>query len=311
VVLTGTTNVFSFNGRGELSPYVGGAENRVTLFNGHYTNIRIFAPQINTSAYPYIRDCEIVNTIDADSGSTDPLQLVDSYFTTTGGASFDFDCTNGVEFHISGGWNDIVVANLAAGQTLVYYGWGKLTLAASCTGGTVRYVSHVEVTDLASGAVTEDIVSTPDPDVAAIKAVTDVLPNAGALTDLSTQVSVDAVKTVVDLIVLDTNELQTDDIPTLIATAQADLDTITGADGAVLLSGTQTSIDAIKAVTDAANSIDGKTLQEALRIISAVVAGIITDADTATETFKGLDGVTDRAIITVDEDGNRTGVAYP
>lgn len=38
----------------------------------------------------------------------------------------------------------------------------------------------------------------------------------------------------VDAILADTNELQTDDVPGLIATAQADLDTLTGTDGATL-----------------------------------------------------------------------------
>jgi hypothetical protein len=49
-----------------------------------------------------------------------------------------------------------------------------------------------------------------------------------------------------DIIAVDT----TTDIPALIATAQADLDTITGADGVNLLSATQTSINAIEADTN-------------------------------------------------------------
>jgi hypothetical protein len=44
--------------------------------------------------------------------------------------------------------------------------------------------------------------------------------------------------------------MQTDDVPGLIATAQADLDIITGASGVVLLTATQASIDAIEADTN-------------------------------------------------------------
>lgn len=57
--------------------------------------------------------------------------------------------------------------------------------------------------------------------------------------------------------------------------------------------------------------VDGKTLQEALQIIAAVLAGEIIDAGTGTETFKGLDGSTDRVVVTVDAQGNRSVVVYP
>lgn len=57
--------------------------------------------------------------------------------------------------------------------------------------------------------------------------------------------------------------------------------------------------------------IDGKTLPAAVQIVSAIVAGKITGAGTGTETFKGLDGATTRAVVTVDSSGNRSGVSYP
>lgn len=57
--------------------------------------------------------------------------------------------------------------------------------------------------------------------------------------------------------------------------------------------------------------VDGKTLAEALQIIAAVVAGKITTAGTGVETFKGLDGSTSRAVVTVDSTGNRSAVSYP
>lgn len=56
--------------------------------------------------------------------------------------------------------------------------------------------------------------------------------------------------------------------------------------------------------------IDGKTIVEALQIAGSILAGEVSGAGTGTETFKGLDGETDRVVVTVDEDGNRTGVTY-
>lgn len=68
---------------------------------------------------------------------------------------------------------------------------------------------------------------------------------------------------ILDIIAVDT----TTDIPALIATVQADLDTITGADGVILLSGTQTSIDAIE--TDTASLNDGAIAEIAQGVPSA------------------------------------------
>jgi len=53
---------------------------------------------------------------------------------------------------------------------------------------------------------------------------------------------IDTNSTQLAAIVADTNELQTDDVPGLIATAQADLDIITGTDGATISSASETSM---------------------------------------------------------------------
>lgn len=79
---------------------------------------------------------------------------------------------------------------------------------------------------------------------------------------------------------------------------------------ATALATVDTVVDAIKVVTDAANSLDGKTLQQALRIIAAATAGKISGAGTGTEVAKGLDGSTDRITATVDASGNRTAITY-
>lgn len=52
----------------------------------------------------------------------------------------------------------------------------------------------------------------------------------------------------------------------------------------------------------------GLTAAEILRIVAAALAGEVSGAGSGTETFKGLDGTTDRIVSTVDVDGNRTSV---
>jgi len=77
-----------------------------------------------------------------------------------------------------------------------------------------------------------------------------------------------ALKAETALIVADTNELQTDNVPGLIATAQADLDILTGADGVNLLTATQASIDAIE--TDTSTTLQAE--------LDAIQAAVITNA---------------------------------
>ena len=108
--------------------------------------------------------------------------------------------------------------------------------------------------------------------------------------------TLDTIKAETVLIVADTNELQTDwtnagrldlildiiaadtttDIPALIATAQADLDIITGASGVNLLTATQASIDAIEVDTST-------TLQAELDAIQAAVITNAAGADIAAD----------------------------
>lgn len=56
--------------------------------------------------------------------------------------------------------------------------------------------------------------------------------------------------------------------------------------------------------------IDGKSVPDALQIVAAVIAGEVSGAGTGTEIFVGLDGVTPRATVTVDAQGNRSAVVY-
>jgi hypothetical protein len=56
--------------------------------------------------------------------------------------------------------------------------------------------------------------------------------------------------------------------------------------------------------------VDGKSIVASMRITAAAAIGKVSGAGTGTEVFKGLDGSTTRATVTVDASGNRTGVTY-
>lgn len=60
---------------------------------------------------------------------------------------------------------------------------------------------------------------------------------------------------------------------------------------------------------DLANGVEsGLTLKQALRIITAVLAGKVSGAGTGTEAFRDVNDTKDRVVSTVDSNGNRTNV---
>jgi hypothetical protein len=72
-----------------------------------------------------------------------------------------------------------------------------------------------------------------------------------------------------------------------------------------------TERDAIAAaLLDLGNTIDGKTLRQALQISASILAGKVSGAGSGTETFRGLDDQHDRVVVTADASGNRTNVTY-
>lgn len=123
---------------------------------------------------------------------------------------------------------------------------------------------------------------------------------------VSVSADVIAVKAETALIVADTNELQTDDVPGLIATAQADLDIITGAAGA-LLDTTATSAQLVNDVWDeamvettGAPAVTG-TFRAALQWMFALSRNKITQNSTTTTLRNDADGA-DLATSTVSDD---------
>lgn len=57
-----------------------------------------------------------------------------------------------------------------------------------------------------------------------------------------------------------------------------------------------------------ANTIDGKTLTQHIRLLSAVLGGKVSGAGTGTETFRDIADTVDRVVATVDSSGNRTAI---
>jgi len=115
----------------------------------------------------------------------------------------------------------------------------------------------------------------------------------GAPAGVSVSADNAAIKAETALIVADTNELQTDDVPGLIAALND---------------------PTVAEIWDLADGIEtGITPRSALKIGIAALAGVLSGAATTTITIKnartgGLAGTKDRIVATVDADGNRSAI---
>jgi len=186
-----------------------------------------------------------------------------------------------------------------------------------------------QIDDLSSQASVNTIDDFLDTEIAAIKAKTDNLPADPAdASDIAARFdTVDSALTTidgnVDAILLDTSEIgaagagltalasaaAVADLPTNAELATA----LAAADDAVLAAIAALSIPTANenadALLDRANAIEtGYTVRNALRIMAAVLAGKVSGAATATNTFRDLADAKDRVTSTVDADGNRTAV---
>lgn len=165
-----------------------------------------------------------------------------------------------------------------------------LTIDATCTAGTITVTGAGTVTDNSGGGCTVTV------EVAAAN-LTQILGVAQSITDLKdfADTGYDPTAHKVQGVVL------TDG-----CTSNADM---RGTDGASTLTPAQVNTQVLD-VLNVDTLIDGKTFVESQQIIAAGVLGVCAGAGTGTETFDGLDGVTLRATVTVDADGNRTVVVY-
>ncbi len=64
------------------------------------------------------------------------------------------------------------------------------------------------------------------------------------------------------------------------------------------------------AILDKSNVESNLTVREALKLLSAVLAGEVSGGGTTTITFRSTDDTKDRVVATVDNDGNRTAITY-
>lgn len=114
----------------------------------------------------------------------------------------------------------------------------------------------------------------------------------------ASQTSVDTVDTVVDAVLVDTGTT----LPGLIGTPS-----VTLADD---LAAVPTAAENAVGLLDYTDGVESSvTVRQSLRIMSAILAGIITTAGTGTEIFKGVgqsSGGTTRVTVTVDSSGNRS-----
>jgi hypothetical protein len=172
--------------------------------------------------------------------------------------------------HYSGGIEVKNIGQASSTDNMSLEGHGQLVLNTNCAGGTIAIRGHFTVTDNASGVVT--LSDDARYDVDQINAQCDT-----ALTDYdaATGTEIAAVQSVVDgtdinvnLILVDTGTT----IPATLATAQADLDTLTGSDGATLAT---TQGNYAPATAAALSTHDGK-----LDTVDGIVDAILLDTGT-------------------------------
>jgi hypothetical protein len=177
------------------------------------------------------------------------------------------------------------------------------TLAARLTAARSGYLDELGsanlpadvdtlLTRVTAAVATAAALATVDTEVGQIKAVTDALPDSGALTSLA-QASVCTEGRL--------GELDAANLPADVAAVAFSIAALNDLDAS--------AIEA--AVWDAADKFEtGWTPAQALRVACAIVAGLLSGGGTATNVFKGLDKSTTRASATVDESGNRTAITY-
>ncbi len=140
----------------------------------------------------------------------------------------------------------------------------------------------IDTVDGVADAVLVDTGTTLQAELDAIQAA--VITNAAGA-DVAADII--ALKAETALIVADTNELQTDDVPGLIGA----LNDIT-----------------VDNILDAAAAVDGYTPRQVLALALAALAGKLSGAATTTVTVRSADDNHDRITATVDADGNRSAV---
>ncbi len=219
--------------------------------------------------------------------TTDSLEAINDSVLKPTVAGRTFDVSAGGEGGID--WNN--VGSPTSLQSFPNTGWGSVTLVVSLDTNAISAASiandAITAAKIATGAIDADALAT------------------------------DGVQEIRNAITGGAYALDTDAngrIRIVDGTAAGELDT---ASGLVKISGTLQTLDSLNnlsatQVWDLADGIEtGITPRKSMRALSAVIAGIIADANTATETFKGIgqaSGGTTRITVSVDSSGNRSAV---
>jgi hypothetical protein len=279
------------NGQSFAGTYIQGASILASTATGAGIQFEATIFDANVTLPPCVmRFCYWGNmTITAGSGGDYYFNDCRSRVSGSNSPTFNFSTGFNVGLSVRSYSGGITLEAMASGDTLSLEGTGALT-EGTCSGGSVSLRGAFKQNGITNITVTADDTTT---DVVSILA--------------------------------DTNELQSDDIPTTLATlataanlatAQADLDIITGASGVNLLTATQASIDAIEVdtsttipatITTAQADLDIITGASGVNLLTATQASIdAIEVDTSTTipaTLATLATATDLATVDTVVDG--------
>lgn len=127
------------------------------LENLYINGLRVTHPQV------YVKNCGFYGNITDGTGApsaSNRVYLAQCY-NAKGTGDVTFALASGGHWLLEGWYGNLTLTGMAAGQTFTVFGYGKLTIAASCTGGTIQHTSHIEINDQAGGAVTTELISEP------------------------------------------------------------------------------------------------------------------------------------------------------
>lgn len=272
--------------------------------------------------------------------TTDSLQAIKdagvsidlaTMFTTDTGETYGTSVAGSVvkEIADNAGGSSLTVADIADGV------WDEAQSGHVGAGTFGEIATEIASILVDTGTTLDGKIDTLDTVADGIKAVTDNLPDSGALSSLATAAALATVDTNVDAILVDTGTTLDGKIDTIdgivdailldtaeIGAAGAGLTEAGGTGDQLTALATAASIAALNdisaaevnaEVVDALQTdtpVDGYSITDALQFVAAVCAGRISGAGTGTETFLGLDEATTRVVVTVDASGNRSDIVY-
>lgn len=248
----------------------------MTLEGNNYDGVFLVNPRLDNQRY--IANCGIEGPIRVLVGGGAWVTTFTNCYAIQETTTLDMGSITGstIVIRFAGGSGDISVTNMRAGQKIEFYGYGgNVTIAASCTGGTIKYTAHMEVTNNGSG-MTMELVS-----------VSNAAEVADAVWDEARSGHVAAGS-------FGQYVLARDDSAAALATAAS----VAALPNAVAIA---TAVWAVVVV-------GSYTAIQIMRGLAAALLGKLSGAGTATEVIRAADDSKDVITATVDASGNRTTV---